>query len=160
MRVSTPRLPPLERQPFVLGSRVVLSSSGDRTHGFGDPLCQHVLFTLIHPKSFLLLGVLAALPAGQALADTKSAVQFESVTCQENPSSSSQNSGLVSIMTTDLANSQAASYLVNASLVTGLLTNTTVTSNGGGKSSGSATGSVQVGVMPHTRSSSFCPTWV
>jgi len=101
----------------------------------------------IHPKSFLLLCVLAALPAGQAVADTKSAVQFESVTCQENPSSSSQNSGLVSIMTTDLANSQAASYLVNASLVTGLLTNTTVTSNGGAKSSGNATGSVQVGVM-------------
>ena len=50
-------------------------------------------------------------------------------------------------MTAALANSQSASYLVNASLVTGLLTNTTVTSNGGGKSSGSATGSVQVGVI-------------
>jgi hypothetical protein len=103
--------------------------------------------SLIRPRSFMLFGILAALPVGQALADTKAAVQFESVTCQENPSATSKTSGLVSIMTTALANSQAASYLVNASLVTGLLTNTTVTSNGGAKSSGSATGSVQVGVI-------------
>lgn len=102
---------------------------------------------LIRPRSFVLFGVLAALSVGNALADTKAAVQFESVTCQENPSVTSKNSGLVSIITTGLANSQAASYLVNASLVTGLLTNTTVTSNGGTKSSGSATGSVQVGVI-------------
>jgi hypothetical protein len=98
-------------------------------------------------QSLLLLGVLAAVPMGQAIADTKSAVQFESVTCQQNPSANSQSSGLVSIMTTSLANSQSASYLINASLVTGLLTNTTVSSNGGSKSSGSATGSVQVGVI-------------
>jgi hypothetical protein len=98
-------------------------------------------------RSLVLLGVLAALPGGQALADTKSAVQFESVTCQQNPSANSQSSGLVSVMTTALANSQSSSYLINASLVTGLLTNTTVTSNGGSKSSGSATGSVQVGVI-------------
>jgi hypothetical protein len=101
----------------------------------------------IHRKFFILFGILAALPVGQVLADTKAAVQIESVTCQQNPSANSQNSGLVSIMTTALANSQASSYLVDASLVTGLLTNTTVTSNGGGKSSGSATGSVQVGVI-------------
>jgi hypothetical protein len=98
-------------------------------------------------QSLVLLGVLASVPVGQALADTKSAVQFESVTCQQNPSANAQSSGLVSVMTTALSNSQSSSYLVNASLVTGLLTNTTVTSNGGSKSSGSGTGSVQVGVI-------------
>ena len=98
-------------------------------------------------RSLTLLGILAAIPVGQALADTKSAVQFESVTCQQNPSANSQSSGLISVMTTALSNSQSSSFLVNASLVTGLLTNTTVTSNGGSKSSGSATGSVQVGVI-------------
>jgi hypothetical protein len=36
---------------------------------------------------------------------------------------------------------------VNASLITGLLTNTTVTSNGGKQSSATATGSVEVGIM-------------
>src|SRR6266853_262393 len=50
MRVSTPRLPPLERQPFVLGSGFVLSSSGDRTHRCGDPLCQRVLFLAFIPS--------------------------------------------------------------------------------------------------------------
>jgi hypothetical protein len=95
----------------------------------------------------VVFGVLAAVPAGQALGDTKAAVQFESVTCQQNPSANSQNSGLVSVMATALSNPQSSSYLINASLVTGLLTNTTVTSNGGSKSSGSATGSVQVGVI-------------
>jgi len=98
-------------------------------------------------KSVVVLGALVAAHVGSALADTKSAVQFESVTCQENPSANSQSSGLISVMTTTLANSQSASYLLNASLVTGLLTNTTVSSNGGSKSSGSATGSVQVGVI-------------
>jgi hypothetical protein len=83
----------------------------------------------------------------EALADTKAAVQIEAVTCQQKPSATAQNSGLVSFMTTALANSQAASFLVNASLVTGLLTNTTVTANGGSKSSGSASGSVEVGVI-------------
>lgn len=97
--------------------------------------------------SLVCLGVLAAAPVGQALADTKSAVQFESVTCQENPSASAQSTGPISIMTTSLANSQSSSFLLNASVVTGLLTNTTVSSNGGSKSSGSATGSVQVGVV-------------
>ena len=101
----------------------------------------------VHARHLLLLGALAALPAGEALADTKSAVQFETVTCQENPTANSQNSGLVSIMTTDMANAQSASLLVDASLVTGLLTNTTVKTNAGGSSSGSATGSVEVGVV-------------
>ena len=50
-------------------------------------------------------------------------------------------------MSTSMANSQSSSYLVNTSLVTGLLTNTTVTTNGGNKSSASATGSVEVGVV-------------
>jgi hypothetical protein len=50
-------------------------------------------------------------------------------------------------MTTGLANSQSSSYLLNASLVTGLLTNTTVTANGGKASSAQATGSVEVGVI-------------
>ena len=103
--------------------------------------------SLISRESVMLLGVLAGMPVGQALADTKSAVQFESVTCQQNPSANPQNSGLISVMTTSLANSQSSSYLVTASMVTGLLTNTTVSSNGGSKSSGSATGSVQVGVI-------------
>jgi hypothetical protein len=103
--------------------------------------------SLASRQSLMLLGVLASVPVGQALADTKSAVQFESVTCQQNPSANSQRSGLISVMTTALSNSQSSSYLINASLVTGLLTNTTVTSNGGSKSSGSATGSVQVGVI-------------
>jgi hypothetical protein len=101
----------------------------------------------IHPSFLILFSVFAALPIGQALADTKAAVQIEAVTCQQKPSATSQNSGLVSIMTTALANSQATSFLVNASLVTGLLTNTTVTANGGSKSSGSASGSVEVGVI-------------
>jgi hypothetical protein len=103
--------------------------------------------SLISRHSVMLLGILAGMPVGQALADTKSAVQFESVTCQQNPSANTQSNGLVSIMTTALANPQSSSYLINASLVTGLLTNTTVSSNGGSKSSASATGSVQVGVI-------------
>lgn len=107
---------------------------------------------LIHSRfrgeMLALLGIAAAaVPAGQVLADTKAAVNFESVTCVQNPSASSQDSGLVSIMNTALANSQSSSFLVNASLVTGLLTNTTVKSNNGGSSSATATGSVQVGVM-------------
>ena len=94
-----------------------------------------------------VLGLLAALPIGQAAADTKAAVQMETVVCQQNPAATAQNSGPVSIMSTTLANSQSSSFLVNASLVTGLLTNTTVKTNGGNQSSASATGSVQVGVM-------------
>lgn len=100
-----------------------------------------------HAQWLAVTGLLAALPIATASADTKAAVQMESVTCQQNPSANSQNSGLVSIMTTALSNSQSSSYLVAASLVTGLLTNTTVSSNGGNKSSGSATGSVEVGVI-------------
>jgi hypothetical protein len=93
------------------------------------------------------LGLLAALPVGQAIADTKAAVQMETVVCQQNPAANSKSSGPVSIMSTAMANSQSSSYLVNASLITGLLTNTTVSSNGGNKSSASATGSVQVGIV-------------
>ena len=104
--------------------------------------------TSVTPAHWLAVtGLLAALPIATASADTKAAVQMESVTCQQNPSANSPNSVLVSIMTTGLANSQSSSYLVDASLVTGLLTNTTVSSNGGSKSSASATGSVEVGVM-------------
>jgi len=98
-------------------------------------------------RELAALGLLAALPMGQAVADTKAAVQMETVVCQENPAANSKNSGPLSIMSSWMANSQSSSYLVNASLVTGLLTNTTVTTNGGNKSSGSATGSVQVGVI-------------
>lgn len=98
-------------------------------------------------RELAALGLLAVLPAGHVAADTKASVQMETVVCQQNPSAASQNSGPLSIMSSWLANSQSSSYLVNASLVTGLLTNTTVTTNGGNKSSGSATGSVQVGVV-------------
>jgi len=99
-------------------------------------------------RAIAALGIVAAtLPAGHVLADTKAAVNFESVTCVKTPSAASQNTGLVSIMNTTLSNSQSSSFLVDASLITGLLTNTTVKSNGGGSSSATATGSVQVGVM-------------
>jgi hypothetical protein len=101
----------------------------------------------IRTRRLLLLAVIAALPATGALADTKTAAQFENITCQETPASNPQDSGLVSVMTTNLANSQSSSFLINASLVTGLLTNTTVKSNAGGASSSTATGSVQVGVV-------------
>jgi hypothetical protein len=101
----------------------------------------------IRSRELAVLGFIAALPAGQAVADTKAAVQMETVMCQQNPSANPQGTGMVSIMSTSMANSQSSSFLVNASLVTGLLTNTTVTTNGGGKSTASATGSVQVGVM-------------
>jgi hypothetical protein len=94
-----------------------------------------------------VLGLLAALPVDQALADTKASVQMETVVCQQNPTANSTSSGPVSIMSATMANSQSSSYLVTASLVTGLLTNTTVGSNGGSKSSASAMGSVQVGIM-------------
>jgi len=94
-----------------------------------------------------VLGLLATLPVTQAVADTKAAVQMETVVCQQNPAANPQSNGPVSIMSTSLGNSQSASFLVNASLVTGLLTNTTVTTNGGNKSSASATGSVEVGVV-------------
>src|SRR5579863_5755513 len=144
-RAST--LPPRKQQTPVRERCFALSGTGNRTHIIGRSNMSAISPFPIHRKFFILFGILAALPAGQALADTKAAVQIESVTCQQNPSANSQNSGLVSIMTTALANSQASSYLIDASLVTGLLTNTTVTSNGGGKSSGSATGSVQVGVI-------------
>jgi hypothetical protein len=93
------------------------------------------------------LAVLGLLTAGQAIADTKATVQMETVVCQQNPSAVTQSNGPLSIMSTSMANSQSSSYLVNASLVTGLLTSTTVMSNGGNKSSASATGSVEVGVV-------------
>lgn len=100
-------------------------------------------------KSFesTLLGLLVTLGSAQALADTKATVQMENVTCQESPSANTQNSSLVSIMTTGMANSQSSSFLVNASLITGLLTNTTASSNGGKQSSATAMGSVQVGII-------------
>jgi len=104
--------------------------------------------SILRGRAIAVLGITAAtFPAGHALADTKAAVNFESVTCVRTPSAAPQDSGLVSIMNTTLSNSQSSSFLVNASLVTGLLTNTTVKSNGGGSSSATATGSVQVGVM-------------
>jgi len=65
--------------------------------------------SLISRQSIVLLGALAGMPVDQALADTKSAVQFESVACQQNPSADTQSSGLVSIMQTALANSQSSS---------------------------------------------------
>lgn len=104
--------------------------------------------SFLRGRAIAVLGIAAAaLPAGHVLADTKAAVNFESVTCVKNPSAASQDSGLVSVMNTTLSNSQSSSFLVDASLVTGLLTNTTVKSNGGSASSATATGSVQVGVM-------------
>jgi hypothetical protein len=42
-------------------------------------------------RSLMFLGLLAAVPGNLALADTKSAVQFESVTCQQNPSANTQS---------------------------------------------------------------------
>ena len=101
----------------------------------------------IRSRELAVLGFIAALPVGQAVADTKAAVQMENVVCQQNPSASPQSNGPLSIMSTSMSNSQSSSFLVNASLVTGLLTNTSVMSNGGKQSSASATGSVQVGVM-------------
>jgi hypothetical protein len=94
-----------------------------------------------------VLGLLAALPVASAVADTKAAVQLETVVCQQNPAANARSVGPVSIMSTAMANSQSASFLVNAPLVTGLLTNTTVSSNGGTKSSATAMGSVQVDVV-------------
>jgi len=93
------------------------------------------------------LAALGLITAGQAIADTKATVQMETVVCQQNPAAAPQSNGPLSIMSTSMANSQSSSYLVNTSLVTGLLTNTTVTSNGGNKSSASASGSVEVGVV-------------
>jgi hypothetical protein len=101
----------------------------------------------LRPTALAGLGLLASLPIGEAIADMKAAVQLENVVCQQNPSANSKSTGPVSIMTAAMANSQSASYVVNASLVTGLLTNTTVSSNGGKQSSASATGEVQVGIM-------------
>jgi hypothetical protein len=103
--------------------------------------------TPVRSTELAVLGLLAALPVGQAIADTKASVQMETVVCQQNPAANSRSSGPVSIMSVAMSNSQSSSFLVNASLVTGLLTNTTVSSNGGNKSSASATGSVQVGIM-------------
>lgn len=104
--------------------------------------------SILRGRALAALGIAAAaFPAGHVLADTKAAVNFESVTCVESPTATSQDSGLVSIMNTTLANSQSSSFLVDASLVTGLLTNTTVKSNGGSASSATSMGTVQVGVM-------------
>lgn len=104
--------------------------------------------SIFRRRAIAVIGIAAAaLPAGHVLADTKAAVNFEAVTCVQSPSATSQDSGMVSIMNTTLANSQSSSFLVDASLITGLLTNTTVKSNGGNASSATATGSVQVGVM-------------
>jgi hypothetical protein len=89
----------------------------------------------------------AAMPVGQALADTKAAVQFENIACIQNPSSSPNATGRLSIMTTNLSTSNATSFIVDASLVTGLWTSTSVRSGGPGASSGSATGAVEVGVV-------------
>jgi hypothetical protein len=95
----------------------------------------------------LSLGMASLIPFAKVLADTKAMVQVENVTCVENPSSSAIQGKRISIMTTSLATSNSTSFLVDASLITGLLTNTTVKSNNGGSSSASATGSVEVGVV-------------
>lgn len=95
----------------------------------------------------MALALSAVIPVGEVMADTKVAAQFESVICQQNPSSSPNAGSRLSIMSSNLASSASGSFLVDASLVTGLLTSTTVKSGGGGQSSASAMGSVEVGVI-------------
>jgi len=92
------------------------------------------------------LALSAVIPVGQALAETKVAAQFQNVTCQQNPRNAPSTGNRLSVMSSNLASSASGSFLVDASLVTGLFTSTTVKSRDGA-SSASAIGSVEVGVV-------------
>jgi len=92
---------------------------------------------------------IAVLPVGQALADTKAMAAIENAYCELNPANNTYANGSapLSIMHTSLSTNQAASFIVNPSLVTGLYTSATVKSSGGNASSATATGYVNVAVV-------------